>query len=1222
MNPMRANPSACCQASKRSAYVLLLSLLIILPALADEIRFNADVRPILSDRCFACHGPDSASRKGDLRLDREADALSAIVRGNPAESELILRITHPDPEEVMPPPKAKLSVSPAEIATLSAWIEQGAKWEKHWAFIPPADSAGKHIDEFIRERLKGSGLHPSPPADPASLLRRLSFDLTGLPPTVAELDAFLANPGYEAAIDRLLADSAFGERMAVEWLDVARYGDTDGLFEDHPRSVHPWRDWVVTAFNDNLPYSDFISWQVAGDLLPEATNMQKTATGFLRHNSTSNEGGIIDEDYRIKYLVDRVNTTATAFLGLTLECAQCHDHKFDPMTQREYFEFGGFFNSLVGKGNTKGSTAPTLKTVSPSDAKHLAEITAKIATLDAEIAKDSEGLQAGFADWRSETAALPWTASTIVQRESVKPPPALLPAPTEDSPVSGRYVRIFHTAESAAFLTLSEVQIFSNGQNIASKGSPSQSSNYGGNTAAKAIDGDFSGKFAGCACTVEEPGSWWEIDLGSSQPIDAILVWNRHDCCPERLDKTSFAILDDARQEVARHSVDKAVRKNVWPVNPDSGFAVPGRYVRVALPAESAQFLTLGEVQIFSDGKNIARQGTPKQSSDFLPTTNGAANAINGNTSGSFAACACTTEQAGAWWEIDLGATQGIDSIVLWNRHDCCPERLDKASITILDKDRKELKRHQLAKAARQNPWVLNENAISPDDAAKSVLDPIAIAGGPRRITALRFRGDLSDVSLEVQGAKGKPRAIKLAAKWAKGLPLHPQSPIELKADETLIAKLMRTGERVDIDYSSDPRFAAQATLAPAAYHALIKGEDNDKLLTHYRRQHPAFAKLWDQRDTLQKEKAAIDKTAVVTMIAADGPMRKNYLLERGEYDKPGEEVLTAAPSSIMPWSEDLRRNRLGLAQWLTDPKNPLTARVAVNRYWQLIFGRGIVKTSEDFGTQGATPSHRALLDSLAVRFVESGWDVKALLKTMLMSATYRQSSVRPTDLVEIDPENALLSFRSRERLQAEFLRDHALAIGGGLVHKMGGPGVHPYQPAVLFGANAIGSSSASFTQSKGENLYRRSIYTYWKRQIPAANMRILGADGRTVCRTRRERTNTPLQALTLLNDPQFVEAARILAEHVMREADSADSRLALAFRLATSRSPAAAESAILADEFRDRLAEFAANAKSANAYLKVGDRPIPKDFPAPELAAYSALASLIINLDESQSKR
>ena len=371
---------------------IFLFLLILFPTSswsAASISFNRDIRPLLADRCFSCHGPDSGSRKAGLRLDLEQsakatrDGVTPIIPGNPAKSAIMQRMTHSDPDEVMPPPDSKLSLSASEISRLRKWIEQGAKWERHWSFNPPkksnlpAKDPANWIDHYVRQKLKAAGLKHSPPADPAHLLRRVTFDLTGLPPTIAELDAFLADPSdaaFRAAVDRLLPSSAFGERMAQEWLDVARYGDTDGLFEDHPRSIYPWRDWVVSAFNQNLPYRDFIAWQVAGDLQPNATDEQKLATGFLRNNVTSNEGGIIDEDYRVKYVIDRVNTTATAFLGITLECAQCHDHKYDPMTQREYYEFSGFFNSLKGRGNTKGATDPLLKLQTPENEARLVGI--------------------------------------------------------------------------------------------------------------------------------------------------------------------------------------------------------------------------------------------------------------------------------------------------------------------------------------------------------------------------------------------------------------------------------------------------------------------------------------------------------------------------------------------------------------------------------------------------------------------------------------------------------------------------------------------------------------------------------------------------------------------------------------------------------------------------------------------------------------------------------
>ncbi len=764
------------------------------PLWSDEsVTFNEDILPILSDRCFPCHGPDSAARKARLRLDREEEAkkkrasreLAPITPGHADRSAVFLRMVNDDADELMPPPDSKLSLTKSEIAKIRAWIDGGAKWEGHWAFLAPkketspttgqADQARDPLDHYILDRLESTGLEPSPPADPAHLLRRVTFDLTGLPPALGELDGFLADPSdanYANAVDRLLASPHFGERMAQEWLDVARYGDTDGLFEDHPRSIWAWRDWVVESFNKNLPYDRFITWQIAGDLLPSATEEQKIATGFLRNNPTSNEGGLIDEDYRIKYLIDRVNTTATAFLGLTLECAQCHDHKFDPLSQREYFEFAAFFNSLVGRGNTKGATSPVLR---------------------------------------------------------------LLP------------------------------------------------------------------------------------------------------------------------------------------------------------PEKKARLVAIGQ-----------------------------------------------------------------------------------------------------------------------------------------ELAPLEKRGK------------------------------------DANADEK---------KRIE---------------------------------------------------ALKKEKTSIEKSAVVTMIAADeAKPRKTFRLMRGEYDKPAEEVRASAPASVLPYPKDYPKNRLGLARWMTHRDNPLTARVVVNRYWQLLFGTGIVRTSEDFGSQGERASHRALLDHLTVDFVESGWDVKKLLRRIVLSSTYRQSSALRPGHAERDPGNRLLARAPRSRLPAEILRDHALAVSGLLVRKLGGPGVHPYQPAVLFGRNAIGAAGASFRKSSGEGLYRRSLYTYWKRQIPAANIRILGGDGRTACRTRRERTNTPLQALVLLNDPQFVEAARVLAERTMREGGKTPAeRIGFAFRLATSRRASARELEILLAELDDRRREFTADAKAAAAYLAGGgDRKPPKEHDVAVLAAYAAVCSLILNLDEAISK-
>ena len=1073
---------------------------------AEEVSFNKDIRPILADRCFSCHGPDSASRKANLRLDLEKDAKTAlsgggspIVAGKPDSSAIIHRLTHEDPEELMPPPESKLTVSPGEIELIRRWIAQGARWERHWAFLPPGSappaSPPEHpwplnaIDQYVLETLSKHELKPSPPADRAQLLRRVTFDLTGLPPTIEELDSFLfdnSDQAYHRVVDRLLTSPAFGERMALEWLDVARYGDTDGLFEDHPRSIHAWRDWVVQAFNDNLPYKDFITWQLAGDLLPSASNAQKVATGFLRNNPTSNEGGIIDEDYRIKYLVDRVNTTSTAFLGLTMECAQCHDHKFDPMTQREYYELAGFFNSLVGRGNTKGATAPTLRLLSTAQEERLAAINTELRAIEKTLQGSPARLTADFEKWNTEIEdPVTWTTPRVISSNlaDISANNAQAPPP-EQSGVRGRFIRIALNPGSSGFLTISEVEVYSGGRNVARAGKASQSSDYGGNNlASRAIAGTPDGSFGSCSCTKEEADAWWEVDLGTEFPIDHILIYNRNDCCPERLDNVSVTVLDAARKKTRGEKIGDAPFKSLITLNPGAPAPAPS-------PEEKRYELVLDP--------------------SSLP--------------GALTALRVTGERAGL---------------------------IEKLQAHVVGGDRQELK--------------------------------------------------LQGADKIVVGPAKDPHIVGLT------------TPASFESGHTL--KLTITGRTpLDIEFT---------TVATAFVRTTLPAQ-RDKRLTHFRATWPGFGGARKTRDTLNSEKGQIEKSGVLTMIAGDeGTSRKTHVLMRGEYDKPGENVEPSAPGSILPFPQEFPRTRLGLARWMTAPDNPLTARVAVNRYWQMLFGAGIVITSEDFGTQGDRPSHQALLDHLAVEFMNSGWDVKALLRQIVTSATYRQSSVRRARLAELDPENRLLARAPRQRLQAEFIRDHALAVGGLLVNKRGGPGVHPYQPAELFGRNAIGSAGASFKQGSGEDLYRRSLYTYWKRQIPAANMRILGADGRTACRTRRERTNTPLQALVLLNDPQFVEAARALAERALREGgDDMRERIAYAFRLATSRHPGRAELGILHAEFKDRLKGFTADPERARDYLHGGgERKPDPGLNQAELAAFAAVASLILNLDESISR-
>ncbi len=637
----------------------------------------------------------------------------------------------------------------------------------------------------------------------------------------------------------------------------------------------------------------------------------------------------------------------------------------------------------------------------------------------------------------------------------------------------------------------------------------------------------------------------------------------------------------------------------------------------------------MSEVQVFSNAINIAPNGKATQSSNYSKSP--ASKAIDGNHNGSFATCSCTTEQLGAWWELDLGKPTDIDSIAVWNRTDCCPERLDNISIEILGEQRQVIIARTLKASAVRNS--LPEGAVQPNTESLENTLTFNVAAG--ELTALQFQSnqttqiEILAIHVHAAGNPTKPTPLKLAGNTKITLQnsdtepviVAVQPPHAIAANQQLALKIRfkKTPASSDplqlkISLSDDPFAATKATLP----------KEPAEQLKQFKATWTGFTTERKQQTDLTAEKTKLEAAASVTMVAGDmTAQRTNYLLLRGEYDQRGEELTTSALSSIMPYEEDLPKNRLGLAAWLTNPNNPLTGRVAVNRYWQMLFGTGIVKTSEDFGTQGDQPSHQALLDHLTASFVASGWDVKTLMRNIVLSATYRQTSRRSSDLTRIDPSNRLLAHGPRRRLQAEFLRDHVLSTSGLLINKRGGPGVHPYQPAEMFGRNAIGPSTAKFTVSTGDDLYRRSLYTYWKRQIPAANIRILGADGRTACRTRRAMTNTPLQALVTLNDPQFVEAARVLGERIIREGgDTAADRIDYAFRLATSRRVTHVEREILLAEFQDRLREFGATPELAKQYLAGGgQRPAPDDLEPSELAAYAAVSSLILNLDESMSK-
>jgi mono/diheme cytochrome c family protein len=828
--------------------LIALLLLAALPAAAAELSFNRDIRPILSDNCYSCHGPDKPARKGDRRLDTaegataENDGVRAIVAGDLAKSDLVVRIESHDPDEVMPPPKSEKKLTPAQIALLKKWIEQGAKYEPHWSLIAPQrpavpQKAGARnpIDGFILARLEAEKLAPSPEADRTMLIRRVTYDLTGLPPTPNEIDTFLADTApesYERLVDQLLASPRYGEKMAVHWLDLSRYADTHGYHLDAGREMWKWREWVISAFNRNQRFDEFALWQLAGDLLPNATVEQRLATGFSRNSMINFEGGAIAEEYLAAYIKDRTNTFATAFLGLTLACCECHDHKFDPFTQREYYQLFSYFNAVPERGldGREGNAAPVLALPSQAQTSALTALRAKIAAAEKSLAELTQRVRAGQAAWEQKLVA-----------------------------------------------------------------------------------------------------------EGATEPLAALL----------------------------------------------------------AKPADQR---TKQEVE------ELVRRYNEKTAADLREPTN-------------------------------------------------------------------------------------------------------------------------------------------------------------------------------------------------------------------------ALAKL---REELKAEEAKVPTVMVMEQMAEP---RETHLLVRGQYNQPGDLVQPGTPASLPPLPKDAPPNRLGLARWLVDPQHPLMSRVAVNRFWKNFMGTGLVKTLNDFGSQGEWPSHPELLDWLATEFTGSGWDVKHLVRLIVTSGTYRQSAKITPELKERDPYNRLYAHGPRFRLSAEEIRDTALAVSGLLSPKIGGPSVSPYQPEGLWEELSSRGDSKKWTaqfyeQSHGEDLYRRSMYTFWKRTCPPPQLQTFDAPDRETCTVNRERTNTPLQALVLLNDPTYVEASRTLAERMMTQGGATPAeRVRFAFRLAAARTPSEKEVALLVELFDKQKARYTPQREEALKLLANGEHPRNEALDPIELAAWTNVASTILNLDETVTK-
>ena len=1036
-----------------------LCLCLILDAEADDrVDFNRDVRPILSDNCFLCHGPAESTRASDMRLDDRQVALEsgAVEPGKPQESALIERILSDDPEEMMPPVESNKRLTSQQKDTLRRWIEQGAEYQPHWSFVAPQKSgqvSGNPIDHFIRERLKRESLEFSSRADLNILLRRVTFDLNGRAPQWSEVKAFHDDvkqrgfeTAYETVVDRLLAAPAYGERMALAWLDAARYGDSSVMHADGNRDMWPWRDWVVKAYNENMPFDQFTVEQLAGDLLPAATMQQKIASGFNRNHATSDEGGAFPEELRVEYVVDRVQTTSTVWMGLTVECSQCHDHKYDPISQEEYYKFFAYFNNTTDPGmqTRSGNQSPVVRVIS-------AEQKAEIAAANGRVSQ----LTKSIADYRKSCAPQYEAWQQVARAELAgKDKPAEIPGMIHRFPLDEAEGKTLKetVAGVEALLAAGKLETIDRVGNVAVQ-----------------LDGKTHFTSAQTAS-----------DLKYDQPF-TLAAWIKSD------GKSGGAVL-------SRMDVSQAYRGfDVW-------------------------------VQAGRVGTHIIHQWP--------------GNAIK----------ALSKDQLvpNQWQHVVISYDGG-----------------QKASGVKIYIDGK-----------------LSENNVESDSLKGTIETEVAFRIGGRTPGA-NWKGGVDDIRIYTR---------------------------ELTVDEVPLAK-------------ADPIAAILAVESGQR----TEGQEN-VLLDFFLSQHDSnHQKLTADLAATQKKIVDLNANPITSMVMQDHApekMRSTFVLDRGQYDAPLKErpVVPGVPAALPPLSADSPPNRLGLAQWLTRPDHPLTARVAVNRYWMLLFGEGLVRTLGDFGAQGMSPSHPELLDWLAVEFIESGWNVKAMLKRLVMSQTYCQTARRETVHLERDPENVLLARSPRFRLQGEMIRDHALDVAGLLVDQLGGPGVKPYQPPNIWNEVSL-NGGLRYPQDKGKKLYRKSMYTYWKRSAPMPNMIIFDAPSREKCVVQRARTNTPLQALVTLNDPQFVEAARVLAERILKTEEDDQKRIALVYQLCVSRNPKPQEQKVVMDLLNDQRARFAGAPETAGQLLSIGEFPRDETLQAAEHAAWSVICQMILNLDETLTR-
>lgn len=1144
---------------------------------AGDVDFSRDIRPVIAGKCYHCHGPDDESRKAKLRLDQRDDAVRdrkgkfAIKPGDPEASELIRRIVSTDPDDVMPPPKTGHTISPEELALIKKWIAQGAKYAGHWAFSkpvrvePPAIrapgdqgklSAAWHtnaLDRFVSAKIFEAGLRPSPEADKAALLRRATLDLTGLPPAPDEIEAFLRDTSpnaYEKVVDRLLASPRYGERWARVWLDLARYADSAGYGSDPLRlNIWPYRDWLIDALNRNLPYDEFTRDQLAGDLLPNPTEEQQVATAFHRNTMTNTEGGTDDEEWRVAAVKDRANVTAQAWMGLTMGCAQCHTHKFDPISHKEYYSFFAFFNQSAD--NDQPDESPTMPVYSAGERRERARLTGEIADLEAKFRAPDAAYAAELAAW-TEAAAKPVAWSVL---------------------------------------------------------KPESASSIGTNGASLAILAD--GSVLASGNLPERDG--YRVRVRTEQKgitafrLEALPDDSLPNKGPGRTPNDGNFVLNDFRVEVS-------------PLVPNR---VSARYVRIEAPGKS-RILSLAEVQVFSRGENIAGRGTATQASTGY--LGDAGRAIDGNTDGDYNNARSTTHTNGEddpWWEVDLGQEFPIEELGIWNRTDGAGDRLANTRVRLIDAGRRLLWEGDIKQAP--SPMV----KIGP-----AAARPLAL-----RDATADYSQDKFPVAMAVDSDPGRRSG------WAVGGRIGAPHMLAAELSEPLPGDgpylLTFTLAHNYGDRQALGRFRISATVQPspvriypaevqAALDTPVAKRSQEQLRTiddHFRPQSKIFGPMSGQIAALKRDFANIRGVPLPVMRELGGDRKRvSHLLNKGNFLDPGETVEPVVPAAFNPMPKGSPMNRLGLAAWLTSTENPLTARVAVNRFWSALFGVGIVETEEDFGTQGSLPSHPELLDWLAVEFMSPtdsaarAWDMKRMLRMLVTSATYRQSARVPAAALEKDPRNRLLSHYPRRRLDAEMVRDQALAVSGLLSDKIGGASVYPVQPEGIW--RAAFNGERSYTVSEGEDRYRRGLYTVWRRTVPYPSMATFDAPSRETCTFRRQPTNTPLQAYVTLNDPVFLEAAQALGRRIEREGgDTIAERLRYGIRLVTGRAADEMQLAQLAQLFDSLRIDFAGKPSEAVKFATTPLGPLPTGTDTARAAAWTAIANVLLNLDATVTK-